>query len=287
MGKTTLSASRTLSIWYEAPVWSERLIASDVLHDVEVLDFDGDGDVDIAAAEMQQGTNPDEIKIYRNEGSSLPKVVISNDGSHSMRIVDIDRDGDLDIVSIGSGRGRVLLYENQATVTPSTGSAEQDHIFMPSTISGPRLRFRLSANGNTSTLIGTEATLAVGTWIHAAAMYDGSTMKLYQDGVLVGSMTKSGLIDIDLSVPTWIGANPGVPGQVFDGRIDEVQLFNRALSEAEIANAMATPLRRTPPAPTCAATPDRQNRGLTWLLAGLWALAIWRRRIAALAPRRS
>ncbi|MBW2509387.1 MAG: LamG domain-containing protein [Deltaproteobacteria bacterium] len=171
-------------------------------------------------------------------------------------------------------------------ISKSNGSAEQDHLWMLSTVSGPRLRFRLKTDGNTSTLVGTDATLAAGTWIHAAATYDGSTMKLFQDGVLVGSLPKAGLIDRDLLVPVWIGANPGAPGQVFDGRIDEVQVFNRALSPTEIANAMATPLPRPPPDPTCAATPGRESHRHAWVLAALIGMVIWRRRIAALSARR-
>ena len=127
-------------------------------------------------------------------------------------------------------------------VSKSTGSAEQDQTWMLSTISGPRLRFRLSTNGSTSTLLGSGGTLSSSTWIHAAATYDGSTMVLYQDGLLVGSMAKSGNIDTDPSVLAWMGASPGASAKVFDGRIDEVKIFDRSLTPAEIAREMLTPV---------------------------------------------
>jgi hypothetical protein len=127
-------------------------------------------------------------------------------------------------------------------LSKSTGSATDEHIFMLSTIGGSHLRFRLRTNGSTSTLIGNGGTLGAGTWIHAAATYDGTTMRLYQDGVEVGSAPKSGPVAVDPGVALWMAANPGEPGQVFDGRIDEVKIFERALDAAEIQTEMATPV---------------------------------------------
>ncbi len=128
-------------------------------------------------------------------------------------------------------------------LSKSTGSASNDHIFMLSTIgSTPQLRFRLRTNGSTATLIGAGGTLSAGTWIHATATYDGSTMRLYQDGVEVGNTAKGGPVAIDPAVALWIASNPGSPGQVFDGRIDEVKIFNRALTPVEIQTEMVTPL---------------------------------------------
>jgi hypothetical protein len=125
-------------------------------------------------------------------------------------------------------------------VSKSTGAAEQDHVWMLSTINGPRLRFRLKTNGNTTTLIASGPTIASGTWVHAAASYDGTTMRLYQNGTLVGSTGKTGLVDIAPGVAAWIGANPGQGNQVFDGRMDDVKIFRRGLDAAEIQTEMAT-----------------------------------------------
>jgi len=127
-------------------------------------------------------------------------------------------------------------------VSKSTGAAERDHVWMLSTIDGPHLRFRLETGGSTSTLVGDGGALAAGTWTHAAATYDGATMRLYQDGVLVGSRAKSGPIDPDPAVAAWVAANPGRSGQVFDGRIDELKIYGRALDAGEIQAEMAAPI---------------------------------------------
>ena len=170
--------------------------------------------------------------------------------------------------------------EDARIVSKSSGSAEQDHVWMLSTINGPRLRFRLKTNGTTSTLLGTGGTLSAGTWTHVAATYDGSSMRLYQDGVLVGSVPKSGDIDTAPAVSAWLGANPGEPAQVFDGLIDEVKIFSRSLTPAEIEVEMTLPVIRPPPRPrSCSvgATHEYLDDALLWLLLGLAVLAIRRR----------
>lgn len=70
------------------------------------------------------------------------------------------------------------------------------------------------------------------TWLHVAATYDGSTIKLYINGVLQASKNAAFQIASN-NLPLAIGAqDDGYRG--FAGAIDGVKLFNRALSAAEI-----------------------------------------------------
>jgi cysteine-rich repeat protein len=134
-------------------------------------------------------------------------------------------------------------------ISKATGVAEQEHVFMLSTIasSGSRLRFRLrTTSGGTSTLIASGATIPVGTWVHAAAVWTGSQMLLYQDGVLVGSLAKSGTHSAEGTVATWIGNQPG-GGRPFDGEIDEFLIDGRAYTIEEIVTVMTAPLPRYGP----------------------------------------
>jgi hypothetical protein len=75
-------------------------------------------------------------------------------------------------------------------------------------------------------------------WIHMAGTYDGSLIRLYVDGVEIGSQPLTGKIQVDGNPVTIGGEENGAVSQVvdgeFDGRIDEVRLYNRALSAAEI-----------------------------------------------------
>ncbi|QDV06763.1 Quinoprotein glucose dehydrogenase B precursor [Planctomycetes bacterium Poly30] len=121
-------------------------------------------------------------------------------------------------------------------LSKATGVSEQDHYWMLSTIQvsgAPRLRFRLKAGGLTSTLISTGPPLAAAEWTFVAATYDGARMRMYLDGTEVGSMAKSGAISTSPSVPAAIGNQPA-SDRPFDGLIDEVRIYSRALDAREL-----------------------------------------------------
>ena len=126
-------------------------------------------------------------------------------------------------------------------ISKANGTASSSHYWMISTrrSSGQKkLRFRLKTdNGGTSTLIGSAA-LIVGQWTHVAATYDGTVMKLYQDGIEVGSLAKTGTIATSTSVEAWIGANPGNT-RYFDGLIDDVRIYGEALDLATIQDIIS------------------------------------------------
>jgi hypothetical protein len=93
--------------WFEAPLdptqpWSERPIESpveSVAHFIGVADLDGNGELDVAVAEMHQGANPDTVRVLWNGGAGeqWTEQVLATTGSHSMRLVDVDGDGDVDL----------------------------------------------------------------------------------------------------------------------------------------------------------------------------------------------
>ena len=116
-------------------------------------------------------------------------------------------------------------------ISKATGTASSAHYWMVSTISNSgqqRLRFRLkTVNGGTSTLISSVA-LTAGEWTHVTATYDGAVMKLYQNSIEVGSLSKTGMIATSTSVEVWIGANPDNT-RFFDGLIDDVRIYGEAL----------------------------------------------------------
>lgn len=80
--------------------------------------------------------------------------------------------------------------------------------------------------------------LPANTWTHLAATYDGSVQRLYINGVQVASRNQTGPIAVSNGAVR-IGGN-AVWGEFFQGRIDEVRIYNRALSAAEIQQDMAT-----------------------------------------------
>ncbi len=123
----------------------------------------------------------------------------------------------------------------------STGAnAEQDHWWMLSTVQSGSdyvLRFRLKAGGTTDTLIASSGALSANQWYFAAATYDETSglMQLFLNGTLVGSQTHAvgGAVSMDPTQTVMIGANPNGYGH-FDGRIDEVAVFNNAISQSQL-----------------------------------------------------
>ena len=88
--------------------------------------------------------------------------------------------------------------------------------------------------------------LALNTWSHLAATYNGSILILYVNGVAVGSRATTGSL-VQSTSPLRIGGN-GVWGEYFQGRLDDVRVYNRALTASEIVVDMATPVSTAPPA---------------------------------------
>lgn len=89
-------------------------------------------------------------------------------------------------------------------------------------------------------------TPTVGRWVHLAGVYDGASgeMSLYVDGDLIAIDIHEGEIRLDkqsLQRPLMIGAelNTASRSEIsgpFDGNIDEVRIYGRALSAIEIAD---------------------------------------------------
>ena len=102
-------------------------------------------------------------------------------------------------------------------------------------------------NGGTKEVYGA-ATLAVNVWTHMAATYDGSALRFYVNGKLAGSRPERGAIE-STSGPLQFGGD-SVFGRYFGGEIDEVRVYDRALSESEIQEDMTTPITAVSPSDT-------------------------------------
>lgn len=76
--------------------------------------------------------------------------------------------------------------------------------------------------------------VVVGTVVHVAATYDGTTMRVYIDGALSGTPVASSLSLPGNAAPYTIGATSG-GASLFDGLVDEHAIWTRALTAEEIA----------------------------------------------------
>ena len=84
------------------------------------------------------------------------------------------------------------------------------------------------------------SSLALNTWTHLATTYDGATVRLFVNGTQVSSVAKTGVIATSAN-PLEIGGD-SIYGQYFAGRIDEVRVYNTALTATEIQTDMNTPV---------------------------------------------
>ena len=83
--------------------------------------------------------------------------------------------------------------------------------------------------------------LPLNTWTHIASTYDGANFRFYVNGVLVGTTAGSGSINV-ANGALRIGGNNSSLNEFFRGLIDEVRVYNRALSAAEIQADMNRPI---------------------------------------------
>jgi chitodextrinase len=87
--------------------------------------------------------------------------------------------------------------------------------------------------------------LPANTWTHLAVTYDGAALRTYVNGVEVGSGAKTGNITTSTN-PLEIGGD-SLYGQFFQGLIDEVRVYNVALTAQQIQTDMNTPVAPTTP----------------------------------------
>ena len=98
--------------------------------------------------------------------------------------------------------------------------------------------------GGTDRAAAGNSALPLNTWTHLAVTYDRSAIRLYVNGVQAGSRAQTGSINSS-TAPLRIGGN-AVWGEYFKGLIDEVRVYNSALTAAQVQTDMNTPLAAGP-----------------------------------------
>jgi hypothetical protein len=104
---------------------------------------------------------------------------------------------------------------------------------------GDRIAFRVTnANGFGNIALSTTP-VAVGQFYHVVGTYDGTTVKMYVNGVLEGQAAATITMDYGTN-PIFIGTSGET---VFDGKlngvVDEASIYNRPLTSTEIADLFA------------------------------------------------
>jgi hypothetical protein len=122
---------------------------------------------------------------------------------------------------------------------------------------GPRtFGIAISADGASHTQRYSKTTVALNTWYHVAGVYNATVQTLdnfvngvVDDGTLTNPIgARSSVPSVQVLPPTSVNANIGrrPDGFYFNGVMDDVRVYSRALSQAEIQADMNTPVG-TPP----------------------------------------
>ena len=81
-------------------------------------------------------------------------------------------------------------------------------------------------------------TLQLNTWAHIAGTYDGTTLKIYKDGIQVGTSTVNAGAVVAGNIALTIGARR--TDRFFAGKIDEVRIWTVTRTAAELIQGMTT-----------------------------------------------
>ncbi|MGA2854168.1 MAG: RICIN domain-containing protein [Verrucomicrobiota bacterium] len=152
----------------------------------------------------------------------------------------------------GDAWQRILDFGNDTTqylfLTPGSGSGT--------------LRFAITTNGGGAEQILETFPLPVGQWRHVAVTRSGNTARLYTNGVLAVSGTVTIAPASFNPVLNNLGASQYAADPLFSGRLDDLYIYNYALSDTEVARLAAN----QPPPPTTPTVVSAAVSGKTLIL---------------------
>jgi glucose/arabinose dehydrogenase len=202
--------------------------------------------------EETSGTTATDVSPFKNNGTiNGPVGTASGKFGRALSFDGVnDRIDVPDAASLDLTTGMTL----EAWVDPTTNAgwrtailkergSDLDYALYASNGSKPRTE---NYTGVENTAAGTSA-LPLNAWSHIAATYDGTNLRFYVNGLLVATKATGGAMP-NTANPLHIGGN-AVWGEYFSGLIDEVRIYNRALSASEIELDMKSAVVGSQPPP--------------------------------------
>ena len=105
---------------------------------------------------------------------------------------------------------------------------------------GPGATFVLLSDGANTQELASSSLLPLGTFTHIAATADGTNLRIYVDGQLDSEVAQNVTALVNNSFPLQIGGmSDAIHAAYFNGIVDEVQIYNRALTASEIESIAA------------------------------------------------
>jgi len=156
----------------------------------------------------------------------------------------------------------------EAWVNPTTVSSAwrdviykgNDNYFLEATSANKKLPGAGGTFGGANVATYGTSALATNTWTYLTETYDGATLRLYVNGVQVSSMAQTGNI-LTSTNALQIGGDSNY-GQYFKGLIDNVRIYNTALTPSQIQTDMNTPVSRSTTPSVTSETPASAASGV-------------------------
>jgi serine protease len=227
-------------------------------------DLDGDGNVNAT------GATP--TWTYDGPGVYPVRLRLSSDGMHRdlareayVRVFDGtsalsfgDWEGKVRIAASGVSRLNLNAFTVEAWIRPSGWGTnpigfgrivDKEHVVLFLDRGGPLVLFLNHPDGTSSRLSTDTGTITLDEWQHVAATHAGGEISLYVNGVAL-EMNQAAAMRPDVQLNTWsdlyIGNN-AASERAFQGEIDEVRLWNRVRTAAELLADMHAPLGGSEP----------------------------------------
>jgi chitodextrinase len=224
----------------EVQFYNYALSASEIadLHGVQSADPSGNPDL---VADYKFAGNANDHSVYENHatGDASPGMDRFGYAANAMHF-----DGTSSLIAANSpalnspatsisfwARVNELPVNGEAYLLSNGGWQSRWKISLPP--HGKPVFTTNHANGISDMDSGDGNVLSPGEWKHLVFVHDGTDDKIYMNGVQVATKAVPGDLN-NTSHPLGFGYNPIDGGNYFDGDLDEVQLYSRALSAAEI-----------------------------------------------------
>jgi len=212
-----------------------------------------EGTVETATLQVTVNEIPGQSSRYAFNGN-----VLSNTGSGhgvasgaptyvaGVRGQAIDLDGTDDLVTLPAG----VATHDEITVASwvnwdgggnwqrlfDFGNGTGEYIFLCPKSGSDRMLLLIRKDGVENATDTT--TLATNQWVHLAATLGGGNLRLFVNGIQVSSVATAFKVSDINPAANYIGDSQYAPDPLFNGRVDEFQIFNRALTASEITAVM-------------------------------------------------
>jgi len=130
----------------------------------------------------------------------------------------------------------VSSFQNDACVISKWGSTSTDQSYFfgfNGSADNTKLIVYEKSGSTTHVINSTSTTITTGNWFHVAYVRNSTQTIIYINGV-AETFSNTNTINSGNSQPIIVGRQYGYPGTSFNGKIDQMRLFNKALSSSEI-----------------------------------------------------